>query len=170
MEIHGQLVAIHNTSEADLSDLMTLWNDGRVMKWVGFPDGLGYDQHRVNQWFERLQGNPSRHHFVVHTEVLGFCGELYYALDSIHRRAGLDIKLIPAAQGRGLATDALRRLIKFIFQSEPGVDAVWTEPSEENLSARRLYERCGLRPAIRPADMAQGESYWELRRQDWDGG
>jgi RimJ/RimL family protein N-acetyltransferase len=170
MEIHGRLVTIRNTSEADLSDLMTLWNDGRVMKWVGFPYGLGYDQYRVSEWFERLRVNPSRHHFVVHTEVLGFCGELYYAIDSDQRRAGLDIQLIPAVQGRGLATDALRRLIKFIFESEPGVDAVWTEPSGENVLARRLYERCGMRPGIRPADMAQGESYWELRRQDWDGG
>jgi len=170
MEIHGQLVTIRNTSEADLSDLMTLWNDGRIMRWVGFPDGLGYDHERLDQWFERLRANPTRHHFVVHTEALGFCGELYYAVDSIHRRAGLDIKFIALAQGRGLATDALKTLIKFIFESEPEVEAVWTEPSKENRSARSLYERCGLRSAVRPADMTQGESYWELRRQDWEGG
>lgn len=155
---------IRPTAEADLPDLLTLWNDGRVMQWVGFPRGLGYDTERVRDWFRRLKADPTRHHFVVHAEGAGFCGELFYAVDSKHRRAGLDIKFVPAAQGRGLATQALRALIDLVFTSEPQVDAVWTEPALNNLAARRLYDRCGLRPTARPADMGPGESYWELRR------
>jgi RimJ/RimL family protein N-acetyltransferase len=155
---------IRPTTEADLPDLLRLWNDGRVMRWVGFPSGLGYDLERVRGWYRHLQATPHRHHFVVHAAGIGFCGELFYSVDAAHRRAGLDIKLVPEAQGRGLATAALRALIDRVFESEPQVDAVWTEPIAANAAAQRLYTRCGLKPAPRPPDMNAGASYWERRR------
>jgi len=155
------------TTEVDLPDLLALWCDGRVMKWVGFPNGLGYGPEEMTAWFARLQADPHRHHFTVRTPAIGFCGEVYYAVDPVLRRAGLDIKFAPQAQGQGLASDALTTLIGLVFDSEPGVEAVWTEPSAENRLARKLYARCGLMAQPRPEDMAPGESYWELRREAW---
>lgn len=163
-EISGVRTILRSTTPADLPDLLRLWNDGRVMRWVGFPDGLGYDQAKIEDWFERVQANPCRHHFMVHSPEIGFCGEAYYAADPIQRRAGLDIKLLPEAQGQGIAVDALTNLINDIFETEPGIQAVWTEPSAQNLAARKLYTRCGLKPCSRPADLGPGESYWELTR------
>ena len=155
---------IRSTIQSDLVDLMGLWNDGRVMQWVGFPDGLGYDREAIQDWFDKLQANPQRNHFVVHTQGIGFCGEVYYAFDPLHQRASLDIKLRPEAQGQGLATDALKTLIRHVFKVKPGVDSVWTQPSMANTAARALYTRCGLKEKPRPADLQQGESYWELTR------
>jgi hypothetical protein len=43
------------TCEADLSDLKRLRNDGRVMAWVGFLEGLGYDDANIKAWFDHLQ-------------------------------------------------------------------------------------------------------------------
>jgi len=136
------------------------------MRWVGFPKGLGYDQAKIEDWFERLQADPCCHHFVVHSPEIGFCGEAYFAADPSHRQASLDIKLLPEAQGQGIAFDALSTLIGYIFETEPDIQAVWTEPSEQNLAARRLYTRCGLQPRPRPADLEPYESYWELSRDD----
>ena len=167
MEIHGKRVTLYSTTESDFTNLIALWNDGHVMKYVGFPNGLGYDPEKIMDWFRKLQSNPDRHHFIVHAEGLGFCGEVYYAVDRIHGRAGLDIKFIPKAQGQYLATDTLKTLIRFIFESEPGVVAMWTEPSEENVTARKLYERCGLKPKSSPLNMKQALPYWELRREKW---
>jgi len=164
VEILGDRVLIRTTSQGDLVDLMGLWNDGRVMQWVGFPDGLGYDRQTVQTWFDKLQANPLRHHFVVIRRGIGFCGEVYYAVEPLHQRAGLDIKLRPEAQGQGLATDALKTLIRHVFKVEPDVDSVWTQPSQINIAARALYTRCGLKEKPRPADLQQGESYWELTR------
>jgi hypothetical protein len=73
---------------------MALWNDGRVMQWVGFPNGLGYDKEKISKWFDKLQSETNRHHFVVCAESVGFCGEVYYEVDKAHRRAGLDIKAV----------------------------------------------------------------------------
>jgi RimJ/RimL family protein N-acetyltransferase len=100
--------------------------------------------------------------------LIGFCGEVYYSVDPVHRRAALDVKFMPEAQGKGLATDALGTLIDHIFTNELEVDAVWTEPMERNIRAQRLYARCGLKRAPRPADLLTGDSYWELQRGDWE--
>jgi RimJ/RimL family protein N-acetyltransferase len=166
MEIYSERVTIRRTNESDLPNIKKLWNDGRVMKWVGFPGGLGYDDEKLKVWFERLQADSHRHHFVVHAPEIGFCGEVYYEVDKAHRRAALDIKFVPEAQGHGLATDAFKKLIKLVFESEPEVDAVWTDPYEENAASQKLYARCGLKPKPRPADMEAGPSYWELRREE----
>jgi RimJ/RimL family protein N-acetyltransferase len=146
---------------------MRLWNDGRVMKWVGFPNGLGYDSDAVEAWFAKVESNSDRHHFIVIAPDLEFCGETYYAVDIEHRRASLDIKLLPEVQGQGFATDALKTLIKHVFAAEEGVESVWTQPSRANKAARQLYRRCGLRPAPRLTEIKDGESYWALSREAW---
>ena len=164
-KIRGEEITLRPTLASDLPDLMTLWNDGRVMAWVGFPDGLGYDAAKIARWFERVRSREDRRHYVVVSSSLGFCGEAYYAVDPGSRRAGLDIKLRPETQGGGRATAALTALIHRVFETESAVDSVWTEPAVHNLAARTLYWSCGLRPTDRPADMEPGPSYWELRRR-----
>lgn len=160
------MVHIEPTTAADLPDLLRLWNDGTVMSWVGCPDGLGYDLVDAAAWFDRLEGDRHRHHRVIRADR-AFCGEAFYAVDAEHRRAGLDIKVLPEAQGRGIASQALGLLIDEVFTVESGVDAVWTEPSAENEAARRLYARHGIREEDRPADMVPGRPYWELSRRRW---
>lgn len=143
---------------------MALWNDGEVMRWVGFPEGLGYDAGDVAAWWRAVSADPDCHHFVVRDGSGSFCGEVFYRVERPARRAALDVKLCSPAQGLGVATKALGRLIELVFADEPEVDAVWVEPSAANAAARRLYERCGLRPRPRPADLPPGDSYWERRR------
>ncbi|MEW6231653.1 MAG: GNAT family protein [Chloroflexota bacterium] len=165
MQIRGEKITIRDTTREDLADVMALWNDGRVMQWVGFPNGLGYDKEKIIKWFDKLQSESNRHHFVVYAESIGFCGEVYYAVDKPHGRAKLDIKFVPEAQGQGFATDALKTLIRHVFETEKDVKVVWTEPWEINTTARKLYARCGLKPEPRPPDLEPFESYWALSRE-----
>lgn len=167
MQLRGNRVTLRTTERGDLNGLLALWNDGRVMQWVGFPVGLGYNAEQMARWFDELQLQPFRHHYVVFDEDGRFGGEIYYAVDREHGRAGLDIKLAPAAQGRGLAADALRTLIRHVFETEPDVMLVWTEPRADNLASKRLYARCGLRPEPRPVDLRPFESFWALSRTRW---
>ncbi|MBN2114538.1 MAG: GNAT family N-acetyltransferase [Acidimicrobiia bacterium] len=157
-------VSIRPTGPEDLPGLMALWNDGVVMRGVGFPEGLGYDAEDMAAWWRALAADPDRHHSVVRSGEGDFCGEACYRVERRARRAALDIKLCSWAQGLGVATIALGMPVGVVSADEPGVDAVWVEPSPANLAARRLYERCGLRPRPRPEDLPPGDSYWELRR------
>lgn len=157
---------IERTREADLADLQRLWADPEVMRWVGYPEGLHLDEEALRRWLASLDEDPDRHHFVVRDDEVGFCGELYYDVDRDARRAALDVKLLPSARGRGIATAALGWLIDLAFESEPDVDLVWTEPAPENEAARKLYGRRGLRPHPRPADLEPWPSFWALARAD----
>lgn len=156
-------VRLRETREEDLEDLVRLWNDGRVMRWVCYPEGLGMTREDALRWLEGIRREAGRHHFVVLAAGTGFCGETYYAADAAHGRAELDIKLLPEAQGRGIATAALSSLIDLVFDREPEIDAVWVEPWPENERAQALYARCGLEPRPRPAELRPGPSYWERR-------
>jgi RimJ/RimL family protein N-acetyltransferase len=160
-------LAVRETTEDDLPDLARLWGDGGVMRFVGFPEGLHYDDAALRAWLDGTRGDPTRHHFVFHAEGVGFCGELFYLLDS-SGGAELDVKLVPGAQGRGLATEGLRWLIDRVFSSEPGARLVWTEPVAANVRAQALYARCGLEPTARPEELGDGPSYWELTRERWE--
>jgi hypothetical protein len=77
MPVELPSVEMRETTEADLPDLVALWNDGRVMRWVGFPLGLGFDLDRARAWLAKLDADPNRHHFVLEADALGFAGELY---------------------------------------------------------------------------------------------
>lgn len=158
---------VRETREDDLPDLARLWADGEVMRFVGFPQGLHYDEAELREWFGAIRLDPARRHFVFRADGVGFCGELFYRLDA-SGRVELDVKLVPAAQGRGLATAGLRWLVDRVFSTVPTARLVWTEPVAENARALSLYARCGLAPAPRPADLGDGPSFWALTRAEWE--
>jgi len=164
LTLEGRQVRLRSTCEADLPELIRLWNDGEVMRWVGFPDGLGYTPEKAARRLIGMNGSADRWHFCVLAKDGEFLGEAFCHLDRDHRRAGLDIKFLPAARRRGLSRDALLTLIDWIFRALPEADAVWTEPRSDNLAARTLYYSCGLRSTDRPSGMHEADSYWELRR------
>ena len=167
MKIHGDKVIIKETDRGDLEDIQQLWNNGEVMASVGYPDGLGQTFAEMGVWFKNIQECQQAKHYVIFTVDEKFCGELFYRKNLKYNRAGLDIKLLPEAQGQGLATEALQLIIDYIFKNEDKIEAVWTEPSEENRAARKLYARAGLEAKERPADLKPGRPYWELSREDW---
>ena len=164
--LRGTRCFLKETGEEDLESLRSLWADGRVMQWVGFPHGLPYRSSEMREWLDSQKKRECRH-FSVYSSENAFCGEVFYAPDPEHRRAGLDIKLRPEYHGKGIAAEALGWLIDFCYKNEPLVREVWTEPSPENIAARKLYERCGLHPKERPGDMETGESYWALEWERW---
>ncbi|MDQ2673813.1 MAG: GNAT family N-acetyltransferase [Chloroflexota bacterium] len=157
-------IELRRTSEADLPDVMALWNDGRVMAFVGFPNGLGATPESMRAWLGRLEADASRRHFSIHAPGIGFCGEAYYAIDADHDLATLDIKLRPEAQGRGIASAALSQVLSEIFDGGLAGRA-YVDPSHHNAPALRLYERLGFVEAVRPPwldDPAPDAMYFEI--------
>ena len=158
-------IELRRTSESDLPDLMALWNDGRVMTFVGFANGLGATSESMAAWLNRLRADGSRRHFVIHAGSIGFCGEAYYAIDADHDLATLDIKLRPEAQGRGIASAALTHVLSEVFDGGLAGRA-YVDPSRHNTPALRLYERLGFAGALRPPwleDPAPDALYLEIR-------
>lgn len=161
-------IILKETGPEDLDNIQALWNNGDVMAYVGFPEGLGICSMKVEAWFEGQGRDRSSRHYSIYTEDIGYCGETWYGIDAQHGIAALDIKLMPEAQGRGIAACALSFSIGEAF-SNAGVTSVYVEPQKDNVKAWNLYEKLGFVPRERPGFLQPFETYLELSRETWMG-
>lgn len=160
----GELIIKESTKD-DLDNIMALWNDGEVMRFVGFPEGLGITRCEIEQWLEGVMAKPHRCHYSIYTSRLGYCGETFYNVDE-RGAAALDIKLFPKSRGKGIAFKALTFAIKEAFQAGQA-QRVYVDPHPDNEKAWRLYEKLGFVPKPRPGYLGEGETYLEITREQW---
>ena len=172
--MHEQSITIRQTEQADLANTMALWNDGDVMKFVGFPEGLGYTIRQMERWLKWIEdGRPKRNHYSIYEESLGYCGETFYSIDREHGFAGsMDIKLFQKARGRGIAYAALSYAIGQAFQND--ARCVWVDPNPKNEKALRLYEKLGFQKKEMPGYLAMDPEhsdfdavYMEITLENW---
>ncbi len=158
-------LTIHPTTPNDLDVIQALWNDGDVMAFVGFPQGLGMTPEKMQKWYTWLNdGRPQRDHFSIREEG-AYCGESFYAIDE-HGYAALDIKLFAAYRSKGIAALGLCHAIREAFNH--GAHTVWVDPNVENAKALALYHRLGFTPAQRLAHQEDTPDfiYLQLRKHD----
>lgn len=137
-------ITIKETDETDLMNTMNLWNNGEVTKYVGFPNGLGYSEEDIRNWFKKNQEIKFFKHFSIYSEEFGYCGETGYGMPKNEDKIlSLDIKLLPKAQGKGIAEYSLRFAIEQAIKDKAG-KKVYVDPHMENLNAIKLYKKLGF--------------------------
>lgn len=62
-----------------------------------------------------------------------------------YRHAGIDVFLDPARHGRGLGTEAVRRVVRHLID-ERGHHRITIDPATANAVAVRAYEKVGFKP------------------------
>jgi RimJ/RimL family protein N-acetyltransferase len=138
------MILIKETGEEDLTNILALWNNGDVMKYVGFPNGLEYSYEKILNWYKRNKESKFFDHYSIYTEEYGYCGETGYQIDNNgNKNTGLDIKLKPEVQGKGIAEYALRHIIEYLCREGKTI-SVWVDPNEDNNKARKLYKKIGF--------------------------
>jgi RimJ/RimL family protein N-acetyltransferase len=65
-------------------------------------------------------------------------------LDPKYRHASIDLFLDPAAHGRGIGTEAVRRVVEHLIH-ERGHHRITIDPAADNAAAIRAYEKAGFR-------------------------
>ena len=163
-------VEIHPSGRADLENIRSLWADGEVMKFVGFPDGLPKSPDEMEEWLGWIEADrPMTDHYSVYCRG-AYCGESFYSIDPKTGRAALDIKLFPSARGKGIATLALRYAMEQAFAH--GAAKCYVDPNPENERAIALYRRVGMVQKETPADLYDpafpGYLYFESERVEED--
>ena len=68
-------ITIKETDENDLLNVMDLWNNGEVMFFVGFPNGLGVTIEKLKLWLSGVNKNEFRKHYSIYIESIGYCGK-----------------------------------------------------------------------------------------------
>ena len=106
----------------------------------------------VARWWDELEDDfpladePDVTRFAI--EVDGaVAGMVQYAeeLEPKYRHASIDIFLSAAFHGRGIGTEAVRRVVRLLID-ERGHHRITIDPAADNAAAIRAYEKVGFRP------------------------
>ncbi len=159
-------IRIRETEKRDLKALMDMWNDGEVMKFVGFPNGLGMNEAKMDKWYDWIKSQPDTRHYAIIDMDKGFCGETFYSYKDKDAPAVLDIKLMKAARGNHLGNMALSFAIDMLFKNTDATRA-YVDPNKENLPAVALYKRLGFEAIAKENTEYPDAVYMEIDRESW---
>ena len=140
-------------SADDFAAARLLAEDPAAARWV--PDLPAADGPGVAEFYEECRLEGTLLHLVIADRESGaYLGEAMTALGE-HRVAEVGCCVVPAARGRGVATEALRLLTDWGFAAL-GLGRVQVFVAPENAAALRLAESSGFE--------REGllRSYWEL--------
>ena len=134
MELHGDSVVLRPLVEEHIAELARFGADPEVARWWA-----GIDEAYLR---EELAAGLS---FAVVSdgEVAGLI-QFYEELDDEFRHAGMDLFLGVPFQDRGLGTDTVRTMARYLI-GERGHHRLIIDPAADNERAIRCYEKVGFR-------------------------
>ncbi|MCP9486350.1 MAG: GNAT family N-acetyltransferase [Gaiellaceae bacterium MAG52_C11] len=135
MELHGDRVVLRSLAEEHVPVLADLGGDPEVARWWA-----GIDQPYL---LEELAAGLS-FTIVADGEIAGMI-QYYEELDPEFRHAGMDLFLGTPFQDRGLGTDTVRTMARYLVR-ERGHHRLIIDPAADNERAIRCYEKVGFRP------------------------
>ncbi len=115
------------------------------------PDGLG----GPGEWLQVA---------IVERDTGTVCGDCAVRLDDLQpHTAEVGVTLAPAAQGRGIAREALGALVDWLF-AEAGLHRVFAHADDRNATVHRLLEHLGFRLEGRLVDADWYKHEWTTLR------
>lgn len=121
-------------AEAHASELLRIHLTPGVRQWWDEPDdGFPWDEPEAERFTILVEG--------VVAGMIQFTEEV----TPKYRHAGIDIFLDPAFQGRGIGTEAIRRIVRHLVE-ERGHHRITIDPAASNVAAIRAYEKVGFQP------------------------
>jgi aminoglycoside 6'-N-acetyltransferase len=136
--LRGARVTLRPVRAEDADRLEEILAEPEVSRWWG-----EHDAERVRR--ELIEDDEA---VVYAIEVDGeLIGAVQYGEETTpeYRHASMDIFLATAWQGRGVGTEALRLLARYLFE-ERGHHRLTIDPAAANERAIQAYERVGFRP------------------------
>ena len=137
--LDGELVRLRPLTEGDRPALIEVLSDPTVIEWW---DTRG-PEHSAD---ELIAGEPGWFVWAIEADG-GFAGSIQASEeeDPDYRHAGIDLFLSSGFQGRGLGTDAVRTLARWLFDVR-GHHRLTIDPAADNARAIRTYEKVGFKP------------------------
>jgi ribosomal-protein-alanine N-acetyltransferase len=127
----------------DVDLVYALWTDPRVMRHVGFPQGLRVTRQEVEERLANQGPSPFEQVLVVELkatgEAVGACKVGSPDEDGV---AEPDIKLLPEFWGRKYGVEGWRALVAYEF-THTDCEAVHGTPNVENVASIKMQEAAG---------------------------
>lgn len=132
--LRGDRVSLRPLGPEDVETLRHIHSEPEVARWWGLPDD-GFPLHDY----------PEAHRYVILHEERPV-GMIQYAeeRDPDARSADIDIFIGCTLQGRGLGTDAMRAIVRYLQQTRRH-HRLTLSTSPDNHRAIRCYEKVGFR-------------------------
>lgn len=172
--IDGPRVRLRPLREADAPALFALHGDPRVMRywsttaWTSMADAYEHLRHA-----ERVQGEGAYPWAIALVDTDELIGSIsLFNISATHRRVELGYALASASWGRGLAGEALRLALGYVFDVLE-LERVEADTDPRNMGSRRLLERMGfvlegtMRKRWFVADEWCDTSWYGLLRQEF---
>ncbi|HHX29762.1 MAG TPA: GNAT family N-acetyltransferase [Clostridiaceae bacterium] len=165
MRIQEGDIVIRSAVPEDAPTLNRWWNDGRIMAYAGYPDGLGESLSESREVICSWQGKPDH---LCMIEIDGRpAGELSYRLRGDGTAWPAWVIADPSLRNKGYGSRIIRLLFHFIF-SDPKtnenfpVDRIIWDTPVGNKRARHVYEKkIGARlTGIRERDFMDQRGRW----------
>lgn len=146
-------VALRPLTRGDEKELRRIHATAEVARWWGQPEAS----------FPWEEPGANRLTIVVDGAVAGLI-EFHEEPEPRYRHASIDVFLDPALHGRGIGTEALRRLVRLLVRDR-GHHRLTIDPARANAAAIRAYAKAGFQPVgvMRRAERdVEGESWHDV--------
>ena len=108
--------------------------------------------HEVARWWDPPppdfptsdEPEATRMTILVEDAVMGLI-QFYEVLEAKYRHASIDLFVDPVQHGRGIGTEAVRRVVRHLIEDR-GHHRITIDPATANAAAIRSYEKAGFRP------------------------
>lgn len=135
--LSGERVLLRPAAAGDVPRLAAILATPEVSRWWG--------PAPAPETLRRDLADEEAEHFVIAVDG-AIAGMIQYAEeeDPQYRSAGMDIFLAPEYQGRGLGTDAIRTLARYLLVDR-GHHRLTIDPAADNARAIASYRKLGFR-------------------------
>ncbi|HEX5015932.1 MAG TPA: GNAT family protein [Candidatus Limnocylindrales bacterium] len=135
--LDGRVVHLRPVEPRDKAAVLAILTDPTVDQWWQSADAAADAEEKVRDqelavWAIESDG-----------EVVGFI-QADEETEPMYRHASIDIVLAGAGQDRGLGSDALRAVCRWLFETR-GHHRITIDPAAHNARAIRAYERVGFK-------------------------
>jgi 2-hydroxy-3-keto-5-methylthiopentenyl-1-phosphate phosphatase len=136
-------IALCRIDQARQKHFESLWESGEVMRFAGYPSGLGWTRARYDQYWKAKENDKRSIHLALENSAGLFMGEAFMAFPNDNAECHHDLKLLPQFWGQGLAFEAWNIILEKAKSRWPDSTSVVT-PSIENKRAIKLYSKLGF--------------------------
>ncbi len=138
-------------AKGDEAELLRIHRTPEVVLWWDVPDD-GFP------WSDEPES--TRLTIEVDGTVAGLI-QFYEEQTPKYRHASIDLFLDPVLHGRGLGTEAVRRVVRLLIEQH-GHHRITIDPCTENAAAVRSYEKAGFKPVgvMRSYERRAGQDEW----------
>jgi aminoglycoside 6'-N-acetyltransferase len=137
--LRGERVVLRPITAGDVAPLAAILATPEVARW--WPDE---DEDTMRARLDDPEPDTTTWAVWVGEEIVGLA-QAWEEPDPIYRHGGIDVSLHPAWHGKGLGTETVGTVARWLFD-ERGHHRITIDPAARNAVAIRCYKRVGFRP------------------------